>query len=163
MQLDHLNFTPIKDDDLAGVLQLNQLHQHVLSPLTMAELWALRDNSSYHRSVGGGKAFIIALDDQSDHPGENFRWFKQRYDSFVYIDRIAIGEPLQRRGLAVALYENLETEARSSGRAYLCAEVDLEPPNDASLKFHESFGFECVASGTVRGKVVQYYAKVIKT
>ncbi len=155
------NFEPISDDDLGEVLELNQLYQKQLSPLTMAQLRALRDNSSYHRSVEGGKAFIIALDDQSAHDGENFRWFEQRYDSFVYIDRIAIGESLQRRGLAAALYEGLEHKARSTDRAYLCAEVSLEPPNEASLQFHNRLGFERVGTGQAGGKIVQYFAKAL--
>lgn len=153
------NFEPIANDHLAAVLQVNQLYQHLLSPLTMEELLALLGSSSHHRSVGSGTAFLIALDDQSDHSGENFRWFKARYDSFVYIDRIAIGEPLQRRGLAVALYKDLEAEARESGREYLCAEVGLIPPNEASLKFHDGFGFERVGTGKAGGKIVQYFAK----
>lgn len=156
------NFEPISDDDLGEVLELNQLYQKQLSPLTMAQLRALRDNSSYHRSVEGGKAFIIALDDQSAHDGENFRWFKQRYDSFVYVDRIAIGESLQRRGLAATLYEDLESKARNVGREYLCAEVGLDPPNDASLRFHDSLGFGLVGIATVGGKSVEYFAKAIK-
>ncbi|WP_298308003.1 GNAT family N-acetyltransferase [uncultured Erythrobacter sp.] len=155
------NVEPISDDDLAEVLELNQLYQKQLSSLTMAQLRALRDNSSYHRSIEGGKAFIIALDDRSAHDGENFRWFKQRFDSFVYIDRIAIGESLQRRGLAAALYQDLEQEARSTCRQYLCAEVGLEPPNEASLQFHDGLGFRRVGIGAAAGKTVQYFAKTI--
>lgn len=163
MPLQQWNFDPISDDDLSQVLELNQLYQKQLSPLTMAQLRVLRDESAYHRSVEGGKAFLMALDDSSDYPGENFRWFKQRYDSFVYIDRIAIGENLQRRGLAAALYEDLEVYVRSADRAYLCAEVGLEPPNEASLTFHDALGFERVDSGQAGGKTVQYFAKAIKT
>lgn len=96
------------------------------------------------------------MDDQSNHQGENFRWFKARYDSFIYIDRIAIGETLQRGGLAVAFYEDLETETRKAGRDYLCAEVGLNPPNEASLQFHDAMGFERVGTSEVRGKTVQY-------
>ncbi len=162
MQPEHWNLAPVSDDDLAAVLRLNQLYQHFLSPLTIEELRAILASSSHHRSIEGGKAFMIALDDQSNHQGENFRWFKARYYSFVYIDRIAIGESLQRRGLAAAFYEDLETETRKAGRNYLCAEVGLKPTNGNSLRFHDAMGFERVGTGEVSGKTVQYFAKLIE-
>lgn len=162
MQPEHWNFQPVNDDDLAAVLKLNQHYQNLLSPLTMGELRTLLACSSHHRSIEGGEAFIIALDDLSNHQGENFRWFKARYDSFIYIDRVAIGERLQRRGLAVALYEDLEIEARKAGRDYLCSEVGLDPPNEASLKFHDAMGFERIGTGVTGRKTVQYLSKLIR-
>ncbi|MEP3226297.1 MAG: GNAT family N-acetyltransferase [Parasphingorhabdus sp.] len=161
MQPGQWSFTPIKTSDLAAVHTLNKQYQHLLSPLTLEELRIILSQCFYHRCVEGGKAFITAMDNQSEHDGENFRWFKRRYDSFVYVDRIAIDKSHQRQGLAVSFYEDLEKETRKSGRAYLCAEVDLLPPNQASIDFHIAMGFASVGTGRSKNKTVQYFAKAV--
>ena len=68
----------------------------------------------------------------------NYRWFAARYDDFLYLDRVAVGERHRRRGVGGAIYEEMELRARPSGRM-LC-EVNLEPPNHPSLAFHSARG-----------------------
>lgn len=161
MQSEHWNFDPINGNDLAAVHALNEQYQHLLSPLTLEELSRILSHCFHHRCVDRGRAFVTAMDNESKYDGEHFQWFKQRYESFVYVDRIAIDESLQRRGLAIAFYEDLEKETRKAGRAYLCAEVNLLPPNQASLDFHDAMGFVRVGTRDSKNKTVQYFAKVV--
>ncbi len=48
-------------------------------------------------------------------------------------------------GIADALYDEFEVWARSTGRPVVCAEVNTQPPNPRSLRFHARRGFTQVA------------------
>ena len=84
-------------------------------------------------------AFAITLLPGSSYQSPNYGWFRDRYDDFVYLDRIAVGEPWRRKGLASLIYDEMERDARSRSR--MCCEVDLDPPNPASLAFHAGRGY----------------------
>lgn len=62
------------------------------------------------------------------------------------------------RGLAAALYLDAAEAARRLGLAALVAEVNLDPPNPASLAFHVKAGFRTVGEARLddRGKTVRY-------
>ena len=161
MQPKNWDFRSIDEEVLETVHALNQRYQYLLSSLTMKEFRTILSHCFYHRYLEKGMAFAAAMDDQAEHDGENYGWFKERYQSFVYVDRIVIDKSLQRRGMANAFYENIEHETRKAGRAYLCAEVNLLPPNQASLDFHDARGFERVGTSNSEQKIVQYFAKPV--
>ncbi|MCB9890435.1 MAG: GNAT family N-acetyltransferase [Planctomycetes bacterium] len=62
---------------------------------------------------------------------------------FVLINQVCVRPQLRRKGLAQALYQTLEREASESD---LLAAIIVDPPNRASVGFHESEGFELIAS-----------------
>ena len=70
----------------------------------------------------------------------NYRWLSERYDRFAYIDRIAVAEAARGRRIGEALY-TAAIEAFAGNRPVLLAEVNLEPPNPGSLRFHKRLGF----------------------
>lgn len=91
---------------------------------------------------------------------ENYRWFGQRYgDRFVYLDRIVIDDRYRRRGLASAVYDVVERDAEGAGRLVL--EVNLDPPNDASLAFHRARGYEEVGTRGEPGHRVVLLARTV--
>ena len=48
----------------------------------------------------------------------------------------------QNRGLGALLYQTVEQRMLNSGEhSLLCCEVNLEPPNPGSLRFHKRIGF----------------------
>ena len=161
MPQNNWNFEPINEDVLPAVHALNQRYKDLLSSLTLEEIRTILGRCFYRRCLEQGKAFATAMDDKAQHDGENFNWFERKYSSFVYVERIAIDESLQRRGLAKAIYEDIEDQTRKAGREYLCAEVNLYPPNQGSLDFHEAMGFARVGTGKANGKIVQYFAKLV--
>lgn len=114
--------------------------------------------------AAGGEVigFALGLAPGQPYDSANYRWFEERYASFVYLDRIAIGVAHRRRGVGAALYDVMEIHAGPSGRM-LC-EVNLVPPNEGSLAFHRARGYDEV--GTLEhpgGKVVVMLAKELGT
>lgn len=61
------------------------------------------------------------------------------YDSFLYLDRIAVAAGARRQRLGTMLYDAIEDSARELGRMVL--DVNVEPPNEPSLAFHAARGY----------------------
>ena len=108
------------------------------------ELAALLDLASY--SIGafddrGMLGFVICLPPATTYGSLNYAWFNQRYEAFLYVDRIAVAEAHRNEGVGSLLYEQV---ARHAGEQNIpvAAEVNLEPPNPGSVRFHHRFGFE---------------------
>jgi predicted GNAT superfamily acetyltransferase len=132
---------PMTAADHHAVLDLNERHVELLSPLDEARLSALRDvaeNASVIDADGAFAGFVITFAAGSAYDGENFAWFSERYEEFCYLDRVVIHEDFRRRGLGSAVYDELET---SCGRPLFALEVNLDPPNVASLAFHRARGY----------------------
>jgi predicted GNAT superfamily acetyltransferase len=98
---------------------------------------------------------LIALDERTPVQGA---WFLARQPAFLYIDRIVIAPGSRGAGHARRLYEDL---AAVAGDRPLCCEVNLAPPNPASLAFHERMGFApCGEADDPRnGKRVRYLVR----
>ena len=144
------NFQPttrnIEIADLARVLEINNANTPGVSELTMAELQTDLRNSLHALAIdnehGEVCAFCITFDPNAPDAGDNHRWFAERYESFVYLDRIAIDSDYRNRGLGVQLYQSVENMMlQSSEHSMLCCEVNLKPPNPGSLRFHHRIGF----------------------
>jgi predicted GNAT superfamily acetyltransferase len=62
-------------------------------------------------------------------------------------------------GLGKLLYQHIEQLMRESRLEYpLCCEVNLEPPNPGSLRFHQSIGFKLVGT---RGEGTDYQVALL--
>ena len=143
--------------DLARVLEINNANTPGVSELTITELETDLSNSLHALSIDNEQgevcAFCITFDPDAPDAGDNHRWFAERYKSFVYLDRIAIDSNHQNRGLGLVLYQAVEQHMLNSGEySLLCCEVNLEPPNPGSLRFHQRIGF------TEVGQSMQEYA-----
>jgi predicted GNAT superfamily acetyltransferase len=86
-------------------------------------------------------AFLLGFRKGADYDSPNFRWFEGRFDDFVYVDRIVVSPAFRGQRLADRLYEDFEAFARNTGVRRITCEVNVEPPNPASLRFHERRGF----------------------
>ena len=132
--------------DLARVLEINNANTPGVSELTFAELESDLNNSLHALAIDNEQgevcAFCITFDPSAPDAGDNHRWFAERYKSFVYLDRIAIDSNHQNRGLGALLYQAVEQHMlKSADHSLLCCEVNLEPPNPGSLRFHHRIGF----------------------
>lgn len=144
--------------DFAEILRLNAEWVRFTSALDEAGLAELHAQSPYHRVVEwGGRvaAFLLAMREGSDYASPNYRWFDDRGGSFLYIDRIVVDTPAQGRGLATLLYDDLLAFARRTGVGRVVCELDADPPNEASCRFHDGYGFaevgtQWIANGTKR-------------
>jgi predicted GNAT superfamily acetyltransferase len=109
--------------------------------------------------VGG---FCMVLEPGTPYESGNYRWFVDRYERFVYLDRIAIAPAFQRRGLGRQMYAEVERLAaeRCPDAEHFTLEVNLRPRNDTSLAFHAALGFvEVGRRETSYGALVSLMAK----
>ncbi len=83
--------------------------------------------------------FAIGFDPGTGYDSENYRWWSDRADDFVYLDRIVVAEEARGRRVGSALYDRLEGQARARGA--VVAEVNVDPPNEPSLAFHAGRGY----------------------
>lgn len=144
--------------DRNWVLALNKAFEVELSPLDAPGLQSLVDAAFLAQVADPEAAFLIALDQRSANESPNFLWFCERYEAFVYVDRIAVSASHRRRGHAVALYDALFAAARVAGHSHITCEVNSDPPNPGSDAFHFSQGFEIVGERYLddRDKTVRY-------
>lgn len=146
-------------DDLPALLALNNAHAAALSWQSPVQFAALLAQACWARTSGVGDALLIALDQDATYDNPNFAWLALHFARFVYIDRVVVAAHAQGRGLAGALYLELKMQARAWGHDRLVCEINLEPPNPASVAFHEKLGFGQVGLADLpHGKRVGYFA-----
>lgn len=139
---------PLTDADAPIVLAINEASVHHLAPLDEAEYrWFLAHAAlALGAELDGELAgFVFVLDPGAAYASRNYAWFSERYDAFVYLDRVAIDGRARRRGVATVIYDAVEAHADDRG-VPLLLEVNIEPPNHPSLAFHASRGFEEVGT-----------------
>lgn len=149
---------PLTAADLPGVLALNNAHAVEVNALTADQLAQLFAVAARALVLDSGLGFLIALDETTPAQGPNHGWFLERRRRFAYIDRVVVAPELQGRGAGRAVYEEL---AAWAGDRPLCCEVNLWPPNPASLAFHARLGFRACGEATDprNGKRVQYLVR----
>ena len=144
------NFQPIvrniKSADLTRVLAINNANTPGVSELTLSELETDITNCLHALAIdnehGEVCGFCITFAPDAPAAGVNHQWFAERYASFGYLDRIAIDPTYQNLGLGVLLYQSVEQQMIDLAQhSLLCCEVNLEPPNPGSLRFHHRIGF----------------------
>jgi predicted GNAT superfamily acetyltransferase len=130
-------------NDIEAVLSLNEAANPHVNHISKSELTSLIDSSFYFGVARDEEiiaGFIIALPTGLDYQSQNYRWFSQQYDKFIYIDRIVISDGYQGCGIGGDFYKKLEELSVKAAPALSC-EVNLRPPNPNSLAFHHNLGF----------------------
>ncbi|MBN8280143.1 MAG: GNAT family N-acetyltransferase [Gammaproteobacteria bacterium] len=138
--------------DFARILALNAAVVQFLSPLDTPRLAWLHSLAAYHRVLevdGEVAGFLLAIREGTGYDSPNYRWFAARYPRFLYIDRVVVAPGRQGLGLGRRLYEDLLGVARQSAAGLVTCEYDLDPPNEASRRFHAGFGFAEVGTQRV--------------
>lgn len=151
--------------DLAAIHAINQGEVPAVGDETLEDLGHIAEQSVIPlvAEVDGVIAgFCLVLAPGADYDSMNYLWFVDRYDDFVYLDRVAISPGFQRRGIGRALYAEVERLAaeRRPGATEFTLEVNLRPRNDGSLAFHAGLGFvEVGRQETDYGALVSLMAK----
>jgi uncharacterized protein len=153
--------SPAAITDESPWLALNNAHAEELSYLTPLRLRKLIGEAFMAVKVGIGDALLIAFDQDADYDSENFLWFKRRLSSFVYVDRVVVDPATRGQGLARQLYRELFVRAAAAGHTRIVCEVNSNPPNPGSDKFHLSLGFAEVGTASISNgtKQVRYYSR----
>jgi predicted GNAT superfamily acetyltransferase len=151
--------SPSADDD-AAMLALNNEFAVETSLLDIASLRQLVASSFYIRIAGQMDGFCIALDQEAGYQNPNFEWFRRKYRRFIYIDRVVVAAHARGRGIARKIYGDLKLASQNADHSVIGCEINIDPPNPASDRFHEAFGFVEVGRAFVadRAKTVRYLA-----
>ena len=100
------------------------------------------------------------------YPSANLRWFEAyqtRADkSVIYIDRIALLPDARGKRLGQALYDAAFEHFQD--RDVMGCEVNIQPPNPGSHRFHQRLGFQQVGERSYEAgtKSVAYYVRPLK-
>ena len=89
--------------------------------------------------------FILLMREKEDYDSLNYDFYNSQGVPFLYVDRIAISKNHRRKGLGRLIYQKTFEIAKELD-VMTCCEVNTQPRNDPSLKFHKSFGFEEVGT-----------------
>ncbi|MBW2560908.1 MAG: GNAT family N-acetyltransferase [Deltaproteobacteria bacterium] len=140
-----LHVRDVTADELRKLFDLNQANTPHVGSISLGDLGTLHERAVYfrvtesaHRIVG----FLIAFDPSAEYGSLNFLWFRKRFDSFIYIDRIVVVPDSRRHGVASILYRDLEAFARERKIPIMTCEYNLRPKNEISRLFHQNYGFK---------------------
>lgn len=128
--------------DLPACVELNNDAVPAVGDTDLDRLTALMADATVYLAVehdGALAGFCLTFRPGAVYASPNYRWFCERYEDFVYLDRIVVAPDARNLGAGAALYAELET--RILGTPWLCCEVNLRPRNDGSLRFHHRLGF----------------------
>ncbi|MDA0219651.1 MAG: GNAT family N-acetyltransferase [Proteobacteria bacterium] len=144
---------PLLAQDAGWFLALNNAAVPHVNALDGAALAALLEEAAWTAAVehdGRPAGGLIAFGPGAAYASPNYRWFDARHADFLYVDRVVVDAACRGAGLGRALYGALRDHA--SGRTPLLAcEVNEQPPNPASMAFHERFGFAAVGRQETEG------------
>jgi len=104
--------------------------------------------------------FCMVLSPHTTYRSPNYLYFCERYDDFIYLDRVAVTSDCQGAGVGAALYRKVEQLAEAS---LFALEVNTKPRNEGSLRFHEREGFTLLEEVETRpGKMVGFMIKKLR-
>ena len=142
-----MQISDITEADLEYVLALNEASLPHVSNMDLEQTRWFARNACYFRIARIEEQFVgflIGLRPGIDYGSENYRWFCDHYGDFGYIDRVAVDASARRQGVASSLYDDFADSVRDKVDVMTC-EVNVRPPNDSSMRYHELHGFRQVA------------------
>ena len=144
MSLNELEPRFFLESDIDAALELNNLNTPAVGELDHVQLQFLIDHSLYSFAIGADTlhAFCITFAPGAPYTSVNYQWFSKKYTNFVYLDRIVVSEIMRNQTLGEKLYLAVEQRMIKDRCApILTCEVNLNPPNHGSIRFHNRIGF----------------------
>ncbi|MSY47576.1 MAG: GNAT family N-acetyltransferase, partial [Actinobacteria bacterium] len=132
------------ESDIDAALELNNLNAPAVGEIDRTQLEFLIEHSLYSFAIGADMlhAFCITFAPGAPYTSVNYQWFSQNYSEFVYLDRIVVSEKMRNNSLGAKLYAAVEQRMIKDRCApILTCEVNLNPPNIGSIRFHNRIGF----------------------
>ena len=139
---------PLQQEDALAVWEINEEGLPGTGKVTVEEISYLIEISEisigiFVQDVLVG--FVICLSPKLDYGSLNYAWFNEKYDDFIYVDRIAVSTKHRGRGIGSSIYQELFKISKQK-RIPIAAEVNSDPPNPGSIKFHQRLNFLEVGS-----------------
>lgn len=141
-----LEIRPLSKSDVDSIWKINEDGLPGTGKVSPEEIEALLDFSSLSVGAYSGEklvGFVICLPPKTAYGSLNYAWFNQRYDDFLYVDRIAVKTQYQNQKTGTLLYDFVKRNAIENGIP-VTAEVNIQPPNPGSMRFHDRHGFQQV-------------------
>jgi predicted GNAT superfamily acetyltransferase len=149
-----------------AALALNAAHETETSPLDIAGLASRLSMAALAPAFvedGTLLGFVLAFGAGEDLPSQNYAWVERHLASFLYIDRVITAPSARGRGIGRALYGTVEDAARRAGLAWLACEINADPPNPGSDRFHDRLGFETMGHARTSGrKQVRFVRRAVR-
>ncbi len=127
---------------------------------SFSKLFELSTTSLLVELKGQIIGFIICFRENSIYASENYKFFNNNKDKFIYIDRIVIKSGFRRMGFGTKIYNHLDALA-SKDFLPICCEVNSVPKNEISINFHIKNGFTEVGERDFYNHSVKYFEKYI--
>jgi hypothetical protein len=145
----------------ASLLLVNNASSRETSLLTQEKFDRMISAATVATFIEPSAALLLAFKQGDDYEGGHFLWFRRRFDKFLYIDRVVVADGYRKHGLGRLLYVDLFKRAEQLGHTLVVCEVNSEPPNPISAKFHAAQGFNEVGTATIDdgAKTVRYLIK----
>lgn len=132
-------------EDESQILALNTASIWATGPMDSERYRTLFGWSTYFNvAEDNGKliGFLLGFENGSAYDSPNYQWFSKRLHEFMYVDRIVIDESQRGKGIGQQFYTHLFDTAAARKRYWVAAEINAEPPNPVSMKFHQKNGFQ---------------------
>ena len=133
----------LSNDDVESIWSINEQGLPGTGQVSKQELRDLLEISDF--SLGAFKeeellGFVLCLFPGTTYGSPNYAWFNDHFDAFVYVDRIAVSKDKRNQGIGTLLYQRVVSYAQENSIP-VAAEVNLNPPNPGSMRFHHRFRF----------------------
>ena len=69
--------------------------------------------------------FAFVMDNKSEYQSLNYKYFKNKFKNFLYIDRVAFLEQFQRRGLGTKVYNEIYNLSKKLNSSLFCSYLTL--------------------------------------
>jgi uncharacterized protein len=156
--------TNLTSADIPWILELSAQNEVETGYLDTAKLSHLVAESFAARVAAPSLGYLLVFTPNAKIEGPNFEWFKSRGGKFAYVDRIVVAAHARGQGIARAFYQELIAVAAIAGFDEITCEVNCDPPNPVSDKFHAAMGFLPVGRASLpNGKTVTYLAKTLQS
>ncbi|MDP6334466.1 MAG: GNAT family N-acetyltransferase [Candidatus Poseidoniaceae archaeon] len=130
-------------EDASSVWEINEQGLPGTGKVTVEEISHLIEISDIALGVFEQEklvGFVICLLPNVDYGSPNYAWFNEKYQDFLYVDRIAVSKQHRNNGIGSYIYQELINISEQK-QIPITAEVNLNPPNHGSMNFHFRFNF----------------------
>lgn len=138
-----MQFGELRDQDIPAIWEINEQGLPGTGKVSQQEIAQLLGIAEL--SIGAFEdqqllGFVLCFLPRTDYASPNYAWFNQRYQDFLYVDRIAVSEGHRNQTIGSLLYQQVISYAKQYNYP-IAAEVSLNPPNPGSMRFHHRFNF----------------------
>lgn len=152
----------INESDLELLYKLNQQNVPELGSLeSIAGLDSLIKKSfkililkEINKIIG----FCLLFKEDSSYDSPNYLHFKNKYNKFLYVDRVVVASSFTGKGGGKLMYNQVFKIAALENLT-VCCEVNEKPLNKVSLAFHKNLGFHKTNEKVYAKKKVAFLEK----